>query len=105
MKLSEYVTQVINDPKYGHDIEWVKGNLARTHIEAIEAASDAEVLREAATELEYGIRLDAYPDADVVPVASEQRARAHATVGGVTAMQRTIRAGEWVPVKQEGAEQ
>lgn len=29
MKLSEYVTQVINDPKYGHDIEWVKGNLRR----------------------------------------------------------------------------
>lgn len=52
-------------------------------------------------EWEYGIHLDAYPDADVVPVASEQRARGHATVGGVTAMQRTIRAGKWVPVKQE----
>ena len=43
MKLSEYVTQVINDPKYGHDIEWVKGNLSREHIEQIEAAHDAEV--------------------------------------------------------------
>lgn len=46
MKLSEYVTQVINDPKYGHDIEWVKGNLHRAHLEQIEAAHDAEVRAE-----------------------------------------------------------
>lgn len=43
MKLSEYVSQVVNDPKYGHDIEWVRGNLHRAHIESIEAAHDAEV--------------------------------------------------------------
>lgn len=43
MKLSEYVLQVVNDPKYGHDIEWVKGNLHRAHIEEIEAAHDADV--------------------------------------------------------------
>lgn len=43
MKLCEYVSQIVNDPKYGHDIEWVKGNLHRAHIEQIEAAHDAEV--------------------------------------------------------------
>lgn len=43
MKLSEYVTQVLNDPKYGRDPEWVRLNLSREHIERIEAARDAEV--------------------------------------------------------------
>ena len=43
MKLSEYVTQVINDPKYGSDAEWVRLNLRREHLERIEAAHDAEV--------------------------------------------------------------
>lgn len=56
MKLSEYVRQVINDPKYGSDLDWVRLNLSRGHLERIEAAHDAEVLREAATALEPTIR-------------------------------------------------
>lgn len=52
-------------------------------------------------EWEYGIRYEAYPDADVVPLASEGRARAYASSGEITAMRRTMTAGPWVPVKQE----
>lgn len=42
MKLSEYVTQVISDPKYGHDIEWVRANLNRAHMARIESIETAE---------------------------------------------------------------
>lgn len=66
MKLSEYVAQVINDPKYGHDIGWVKGNLHRAHIEQIEAAHDAEVRAEererAALHAEEGYRMEEHCD-------------------------------------------
>lgn len=62
MKVSEYVTQVINDPKYGHDAEWVRLNLRREHLERIEAAHDAEVRgaerERAALHAEEGYRME-----------------------------------------------
>lgn len=46
ISLSDYVSQVINDPKYGSDIEWVKLNLQRAHLESIESTYLAERLSE-----------------------------------------------------------
>lgn len=46
ISLSDYVSKVINDPKYGSDIEWVKLNLQRAHLESIESTYLAERLAE-----------------------------------------------------------
>lgn len=43
--LTDYVLMVLNDRKYGHDIEWVRLNLRRNFLEQKEAAHDAEVAR------------------------------------------------------------
>ncbi|MGO4488172.1 hypothetical protein [Microbacterium sp. 2RAF4] len=72
------------------------------------AAHDAEVRAGVVAEepeWEYGIHFDTSPNGPVLLVASEARAMAEAAMGvmsgGVTAMRRTVRTGEWVPLKQE----
>lgn len=68
MRLSEYVMQVVNDPKYGHDLEWVKGNLHRAHLERIEAEHDRQVAERAwdegakAQADTYGMEVDTGPN-------------------------------------------
>ncbi|EYT61641.1 hypothetical protein [Microbacterium sp. UCD-TDU] len=120
MKLSEYVTQVINDPKYGHDLEWVKGNLHRAHLEHIEAAHDAEVRAGVVTEEPEGLQviLDAcraaleegrsaieFIESERGHMRSWERMVADSDRDAVT-VQRAIDllAAAGVPVKQEGTD-
>ncbi|WDH77900.1 hypothetical protein PTQ19_10240 [Microbacterium esteraromaticum] len=108
MRLSEYVLQVINDPKYGHDIEWVKGNLHRAHIEEIEAAHTAEKRAEweaeHETDWEYGI-LDARGGRAISVGAPwmnrEYAQRVTANDSGSYGVRRR-KAGVWLPVPDCG---
>lgn len=99
MKLSEYVTQVINDPKHGHDPEWVRLNLRREHLERIEAAHHAEVRAGVeAEEPEWAEEWIAYgrgvSEEFMIPESKGPNYATH---------QRTVKAGPWVPVEREGA--
>lgn len=114
MKLSEYVSQVINDPKYGGDVEWVRLNLHREHLERIEAARDAEVRERALREAEEAAAdalntwwlTDTAPDDDSSSVMDVRKA-VRALRAGVVSEEpewESAPTGAWVrmPVKQEG---
>jgi hypothetical protein len=112
MKLSEYVTQVINHPKYGRDIEWVRANLHRAHIENIEATHDAEVRAGVVAEepeWEYGISYAAGNEefeGQDLPTIQRRVKYIRRQKGYYSASVHAVRrrpAGDSSPVKQEGA--